>query len=628
MVTDLACSGRRVQVALAPAGTGKTTALGVLTRAWTDAGGTVLGAAPSAVAATALREATGHPAVTLAAARRQLDDDGNVDGVRIGPAVLLVVDEAGMAATADLAELIGTVTDAGGSVRLVGDTAQLCSPAAGSILRDLVRTHGAVALDTPVRFTDPAEAAATLAIRTGDPASLDFYTGHARIHTATAGDGTASGDGGQDAAAGDALHSALTAWAADRAAGRDSVLLAGSNAVVTELNARARATRRALTSRTAGPEVELRDGTAASSGDVVLARHNDRNLPITGRDWVKNGDRFTVTGVTRDGGLLVRHDGSRRSLILPAAYVAEHVQLGYAATIHLAQGTTVDTTHTVLTGTESREQLYVALTRGRDANHLHLSPTPTDDEELAHPVLRAASSSRGQDPFQLLTTVLGRSDQRPSATSAVFEDADPARRLQAAVERYLDAHTLAAGGSPPPGAGDTGGPLPWLPPDAGESDPRAAELAEYLQQRADLIHALAATITADQLPDTAWATVLRESDPDLARRLAVWRAASGAGDDPRPLGPVATPTPEVRDRLRAELQPHLTADELSDENSRNGQEAATAHHYDSGEAHWWETGTRSPDGSRDRLRHSMREQQKLASLHRHSRQHTSRGIRR
>ncbi|MGZ4506698.1 MAG: MobF family relaxase [Blastococcus sp.] len=583
MVTALACSGRRVQVALAPAGTGKTTALGVLAQAWTDAGGSVLGAAPSAVSASELREAIGQPAVTLATAVRHLQHGWDVDGLPVGPALLLLVDEAGMAATADLAELVHTVTDAGGSVRLVGDTAQLSSPAAGGILRDLVGTHGAVELDTPVRFTNPAEAAATLAIRTGDPAGLDFYNERGRIHTATptlgsdAHDRTDTGDGGNDATAGDALDSALTAWAADRAAGRASLLLAGSNAVVTELNARARATRQTLAGATDGPEVALRDGTAASIGDVVLARHNNRDLQITSRESVKNGDRFTITGLTGDGGLRVRHTATRRSLTLPAAYVAEHVQLGYAATIHLAQGTTVDTTHTVLTGRESREQLYVALTRGRQANHLHLAGTPADLEDPAHPVLRPASDSNDPDPQQLLTDVLGRSDQRPSATSTLLEDADPGRRLQAAIDRYLDAHTLAAGTPLPPGTRDTGGPLPWLPPppDPDRADPRDAELAEYLQQRADLINALGATITADHLPDTDWVAALRAADPDLARRLAVWRAATGAADHPHPLGPASTSTPEFRARLHAELQPHLPAGQLSHHDRWDDHEAAT-----------------------------------------------------
>jgi hypothetical protein len=191
MVRELAASGRRMQVAIAPAGTGKTTALGVLASAWADAGGTVLGAAPSAVAASELREAIAHPAVTLASANLAIDDarkrSGSealwVGGVPLGPQLLVLVDEAGMAATIDLAKLIDAVTAAGGSVRLVGDTAQLSSPAAGGILHDLVRAHGAVRLDTPVRFADPNEAAATLAIRAGDPDGLSFYAERGRIRT-------------------------------------------------------------------------------------------------------------------------------------------------------------------------------------------------------------------------------------------------------------------------------------------------------------------------------------------------------------------------------------------------------------------------------------------------------------
>ena len=363
MVRELASSGRRVQVAIAPAGSGKTTALGVLAAAWTDNGGTVVGAAPSAVAASELRKATGHPAVTLAAALRAIDTGRNaagmndhgpaprIGGVALGPQLLVLVDEAGMAVTTDLAALIDAVTAADGSVRLVGDTAQLSSPGAGGIVHDLVRAHGGVQLDTPVRFTDPAEARATLAIRAGDPDGLTFYAERGRIHTPanTLGTEQSVPEAAQPADTdrddvGDVVDSALAGWAADRAAGRDSLLLAGSNAVVTELNARARAARLAGTPATADgadtelPEVQLRDGTAASVGDVVLARHNRSDLHITATEWVKNGDRFTVTALTGDGGLRVRHAPSRRQLTLPADYVAEHLQLGYAATIHLAPG--------------------------------------------------------------------------------------------------------------------------------------------------------------------------------------------------------------------------------------------------------------------------------------------------
>ena len=46
-VRDLATSGARLELALAPAGTGRTTAPRVLAAAWQEAGGTVVGLAPS-----------------------------------------------------------------------------------------------------------------------------------------------------------------------------------------------------------------------------------------------------------------------------------------------------------------------------------------------------------------------------------------------------------------------------------------------------------------------------------------------------------------------------------------------------------------------------------------------------
>ena len=88
---------------------------------------------------------------------------------------------------------------------------------------------------------------------------------------------------------------------------------------------------------------------------------------------MKNGDRFTLRTVGEDASLNVVHRDTGRQLTLPASYVAEHVALGYACTIHAGQGATADTSHTVLTGTEFREQFYVGLSRGRDANHLHLA---------------------------------------------------------------------------------------------------------------------------------------------------------------------------------------------------------------------------------------------------------------
>ena len=76
-------------------------------------------------------------------------------------------------------------------------------------------------------------------------------------------------------------------------------------------------------------EVGLHDGTAVSEGDLVITRHNDRRLR-NGRSWVRNGDRWTVTGVHADGSVSVRPVGRwhRGGIVLPADYVAEHLDLG------------------------------------------------------------------------------------------------------------------------------------------------------------------------------------------------------------------------------------------------------------------------------------------------------------
>ena len=54
----MATSGARLQLALAPAGTGKTTAMGALAAAWANSGGNVIGLAPTASAAEVLADDT------------------------------------------------------------------------------------------------------------------------------------------------------------------------------------------------------------------------------------------------------------------------------------------------------------------------------------------------------------------------------------------------------------------------------------------------------------------------------------------------------------------------------------------------------------------------------------------
>ena len=68
-------------------------------------------------------------------------------------------------------------------------------------------------------------------------------------------------------------------------------------------------------------EVRLADGNQASVGDVIITRSNDRRLRLTATDWVKNGDRWTITRIGRRGDLTVRHNRSQLTVRLPADYV-------------------------------------------------------------------------------------------------------------------------------------------------------------------------------------------------------------------------------------------------------------------------------------------------------------------
>ena len=424
LVHTMCTSGARLQLAIAPAGAGKTTAMRTLVQAWTDGGGHVLGLAPSAAAAAQLRDATAAPAETLAKLTWSIDHCELPEWAeRIGRSTLVIIDEAGMADTLSLDSAVAFVLRRGGSIRLVGDDQQLAAIGAGGVLRDIQASHGAVRLSELHRFTDPAEAAATLALRDGRPEALGFYLDRRRIHL---GDPTTTLDG------------VFNAWQNDRRQGLDAIMLAPTRELVRTLNQRARHHR--LAGSTAGREVELADGNPASVGDLIITRSNDRRLRINATDWVKNGDRWTILNLTRTGELRVRHARNGRIATLPADYVRTATELGYATTVHTAQGVTADTMHGVVTGEESRQQLYTMLTRGRSANHVYPSVVGDGDPHAAiwpdnvHP--RTAT--------ELLEQILARDATAQSATTLQREQQDPATRLGPATARYLDALHLAA----------------------------------------------------------------------------------------------------------------------------------------------------------------------------------------
>ncbi|WP_153504958.1 MobF family relaxase [Cumulibacter manganitolerans] len=370
-LAKVAVSGRIVDVLVGPAGAGKTTAMSALRRAWEreHGPGSVVGLAPSAVAAQVLADDLGIQTENTA---KWLDTHDRT-GETFSVGQLVIVDEASLAGTLSLDRITALAADAGAKVLLVGDYAQLQSPTASGAFALLVHDRDdAPELIDIHRFTNPWEKVASLGLRHGHTEVIDTYMKHSRVI------------GGETEAMVDVAYAA---WRADRLAGRATILVSDSNESVQALNQRARTDLILDGTVNALREVELHDGTRAAVGDSVITRHNDRRLRA-GRGWVRNGDRWTVTEVRDDGSLTLRRVTRKwgGSVVLPADYVAEHLDLGYAVTSYRAQGITVDRSHVLVDAAMTRENLYVALTRGRDANLAYVAiDQPNDSHEGPHP---------------------------------------------------------------------------------------------------------------------------------------------------------------------------------------------------------------------------------------------------
>ena len=387
-----------LSLGIGPAGAGKTTSLSLAADAVRATGGNVVGLAPTAAAAAVMSTDIQAEATTIDAfliAHRT----GRTGAAQLHTGDVVILDEVGMVTTPKLAELVAVAARHGAVVRAIGDDRQLGAIGSGGALRLLDNQVGATRLEAVHRFRTEGEAAASLALREPPAAGADtpwaWYMDNRRV---VAGDTEAMTD------------TALRAWITDTQAGKRSLLIATDNATVTDLNARAQAARIATgTLDTTGESVVLRDGLTAHAGDVVVTRRNDRTLQLNGgRDFVKNNDVWTVQKISGDQDtqkVTLRHTGHGGKITLDADYLAKHGQLGYAATVHRAQGATVDTAHAILDASTDRAAAYVAATRGRDTNQLYVA------------------LSEGETRDEVLETIAGAYDRNLSAHETVAAEA-------------------------------------------------------------------------------------------------------------------------------------------------------------------------------------------------------------
>ena len=443
LVTAFAARGTLLSAGLGPAGSGKTTAMRALAFVLRQSGLRLIPLATSAAAAGVLGRELGvhadnlhkflyeHTGGTHAA---RLRDGGRLPAAARPYALhrgdVVLVDEAGMAGTFALDQLARIAAQHGAVVRLLGDDRQLSAVESGGALRLIAHEAGAVELTALYRFSDPAEAAATLKLRTGDASGLDYYLARGRVRS-----------GSREAM----TEAAYAGWRADMLAGKTTLMTAASGTDVTALSAQARAERIDARQVEAGG-VPLRDGTLAGRGDWIVTRQNNRRFAVHGgRDWVKNGDAWRVIQRHRDGALQVEHLTHHGRVTLPADYVTGHVQLLYATTAHRAQGTTVDTAHALITPEMSRESFYVTASRARQATIFYTAThdlLPLDEDARLD---AARTDPRSYAAREVLENVLAREGAELSATESIRMAQDQAGSLATLVPRYNHAAQILAG---------------------------------------------------------------------------------------------------------------------------------------------------------------------------------------
>jgi Ti-type conjugative transfer relaxase TraA len=374
------------------AGTGKSAMLGVARQAWEGAGYRVRGAALSGIAAEGLEAGSGIRSRTLASLEWGWTQGRAED--RLTARDVLVVDEAGMVGSRQMERVLSHAREAGAKVVLVGDPEQLQAIEAGAAFRALAERHGAAEIAAVRRQEEGWQRDATRELATGrTEVALGRYERAGMVW----------GHATQDEA-----RSALVAgWAAARQGSPQSsqVMLAHTRADVAALNGLARERLRAAGELGREHEVQTEHGfRALAAGDRVMFTRNERGLGAgpggQGGTAVKNGTLGTVLAVEARGErLTVALDGAGGAAGQGAAvtfYLRDygHLEHGYAATVHKAQGVTVARAHVLAGPGMDRHMAYVALTRHREAVALHWSREALGSREE---LTRVLSRERAKD---------------------------------------------------------------------------------------------------------------------------------------------------------------------------------------------------------------------------------------
>jgi Ti-type conjugative transfer relaxase TraA len=339
------------------AGTGKSALLGVAREAWEAQGYRVRGAALSGMAAESLEGGSGIPSRTLAS----LEHAWGRDRDSLDHRDVLVVDEAGLVGSRQLARVMANAQAAGAKVVMVGDAEQLQAIEAGAAFRALAERHGAYELTEVHRQEVDWQRDATRHLATGRTVrALAAYASAGSVHGHDDPDG--------------ARQAVVAGWwnAKTEAPGATQVMLAYTRDDVAALNGLARERMQGAGALGADHVVETTRGTRLfAEGERVVFLRNERELSV------KNGTLAVIEQLS-DTRMGVRLDDGRQVAFDHKAYI--DLDHGYATTIHKSQGVTVDRAHVLASGYLDRHATYVALSRHRQAVTLHYDRQTFADE--------------------------------------------------------------------------------------------------------------------------------------------------------------------------------------------------------------------------------------------------------
>ena len=356
------------------AGTGKSSMLGAARDAWEGAGLNVRRAALSGIAAEGLETGSGIASRTIASLEHGWAQGRDLLTARD----VLVIDEAGMVGTQQMERVLSQAAEVGAKVVLVGDPQQLQSIEAGAAFRAIHERHGGAEITEVRRQRAVWQREATRALATGRTGeAIRAYDDAGMVHAAASRDA--------------ARAELVDGWDRDRQArpGDTRIILTHTNEEMHSLNDAARDRMRAAGDLGDDVAVKVERGDRMfATGDRIIFLRNERSLEV------KNGTLGIVEQV--DPRSMTVRTGDGRSVAFDLKDYA-HIDHGYAATIHKAQGMTVDRTHVLATPGMDGHSAYVALSRHRGGVDLHYG---RDDFKNQSKLIGTLSRQRVKDMAQ------------------------------------------------------------------------------------------------------------------------------------------------------------------------------------------------------------------------------------